>query len=215
MSTRDTNAAFGEDEVDRFFEECLHESDDDDNKLPANQVFFKDLESFIVEIKERFNCASKKEKSIIIQRDPDKFWSVLFRQTLNVREHDIKVRFAEEAAADCGGSLREFLTLAMQRFCDIPSLITGNQSSVHFKMIPDRILKNDYNFLGQLVRLSILNIGRGPECFNKKIFKSSFKIPHDEELPEIEDSELEENIDQGNLDALYEEGIRPIGNVNF
>ena len=44
LSTRDTNAAFGEDEVDRFFEECLHESDDDDNKLPANQVFFKDLE---------------------------------------------------------------------------------------------------------------------------------------------------------------------------
>ena len=103
----------------------------------------------------------------------------------------------------------------MQRFCDIPSLIIGNQSSVHFKMIPNRIPKNDYNFLGQLVGLLILNIGRGPECFNKKIFKSSFKIPHEEELPEIEDSELEENIDQGNLDALYEDGICPIGNVNF
>ena len=50
----------------------------------------------------------------------------------------------------------------------------------------------------------ILNIGRGPECFNQLIFK-------------IEDSKLEEklkNIDQGNLSALYEVGICPTGNVN-
>ena len=103
LSTRDTNAAFGEGEVDIFFEECLHEGDDNDNPAPANQVSFKDLEAFIVEIKERFNCAHKKEKNIIIQRDPDRLWPVLFRQTLNVREHDIKVRFAGAGAADCGG----------------------------------------------------------------------------------------------------------------
>ena len=129
----------------------------------------------------------------------------------------MKVRFAGEAPADCGGPLREFLTLAMERFCDIPSIITGNENSAHFKMIPDRILKNHYNLLGQLAGLSILNIGRGPECFNKLIFPSIFKIPYDEELPEIEDSELVEklkNIDQGNLDTLYEEGICPTGNVN-
>ena len=103
LSTRDTNAAFGEGEVDIFFEECLHEGDDNDNPAPANQVSFKDLEAFIVEIKERFNCAHKKEKNIIIQRDPDRLWPVLFRQILNVREHDIKVRFAGAGAADCGG----------------------------------------------------------------------------------------------------------------
>ena len=62
-------------------------------------------------------------------------WPVLFRQTLNVKEHDIKVRFAGEAAADCGGPLRESLTLATKRFCDIPSIVTGNH----------------YNLLGQLV----------------------------------------------------------------
>ena len=66
LSASDTNAAFGEDEADRFFEECLHNGDDDDNHAPANQVSFKELEAFIVEIKERFNCAPKKEKSIII-----------------------------------------------------------------------------------------------------------------------------------------------------
>ena len=66
LSASDTNAAFGEDEGDRFFEECLHKGDDDDNHAPANQVSFKELEAFIVEIKERFNCAPKKEKSIII-----------------------------------------------------------------------------------------------------------------------------------------------------
>ena len=99
--------------MDRFFKECLHEGDDNDIQAPANQVSLKDLEAFILEIKERFYCAPKKEKGIIIQRDPDRFWSVLLKQTLNVREHDIKVRLAGEAAADCGGSLREFLTLAM------------------------------------------------------------------------------------------------------
>ena len=94
MSTRDTSAAFGEDEVDRFFKECLHEGDDDDNQAPANQVPFKDLIGFILEIKERFYCAPKKEKGMIIQRDPDRFWSILLKQTLNIKEHDIKVRFA-------------------------------------------------------------------------------------------------------------------------
>ena len=76
-------------------------------------------------------------------------------------------------------------------------------------MAPDRILKNYYNLLGQLVGLLILNIGRGPECFKKLIFLSIFRIPYDKGLLEIEDSELEEkltNIDQGNLDPLYEEG---------
>ena len=66
LSASDTNAAFGEDEADRFFEECLHKGDDDDNHAPANQVSFTEIEAFIVEIKERFNCAPKKEKSIII-----------------------------------------------------------------------------------------------------------------------------------------------------
>ena len=105
----------------------------------------------------------------------------------------------------------------MQRFCDIPSIVTGNQSRVHFKMISDRILKNNYHLLGQLVGLSILNIGRGPECCNQLIFQSIFKIPYDTELPQIEHRELEEelkNIDQGNLDALYEDGICPTSNVN-
>ena len=169
MFTRDTSAAFDEDEVDRFFEERLNEGEDDDSQAPRNQVSFKDLEAFIVQIKERFNCTPKKEKSIIIQRDPDIFWSVLFRQTLNVREHDIKVRFAGKAAADCGGPLREFSALVMQRLCDIPSIITENENNAHFKMIPDRILKNHYNLSGQLVGLSILNIGGGPECFSKLI----------------------------------------------
>ena len=71
--------------------------------------------------------------------------------------------------------------------------------------------------MGQFFGLSILNVGRRPKCFNKLIIQSIFKIPCDEELPEIEDSELEEklhNINQINLDALYEEGICPTGNVN-
>lgn len=50
LSTRDTSAALGEGEGDRFFEECLYEGDDDDNQTPVNQVSFKGREAFIVEI---------------------------------------------------------------------------------------------------------------------------------------------------------------------
>ena len=48
LFTKETNTAFGEDEVDRFFEECLHKGDDSHSHAPANQVSFKDLEAFIV-----------------------------------------------------------------------------------------------------------------------------------------------------------------------
>ena len=51
LFVRDTNAALGY---------------DDDNHAFANQVSFKDLEEFLVEIKERFICASKKQKTLII-----------------------------------------------------------------------------------------------------------------------------------------------------
>lgn len=87
---RDTIVAFVEDKVDRFFEAGLHEDDDDHNEAPVNQASFKYLEAFIEEIKERFNRTCKKDKSIIIQRDPERFWSVLLRQILNVKEHDIR-----------------------------------------------------------------------------------------------------------------------------
>ena len=53
LSKRDTSASYGEDEVDRFFEECLHEGDDDDNQAPANQVSFKDLKDLIALLKKK------------------------------------------------------------------------------------------------------------------------------------------------------------------
>ena len=50
LSTRNASVAFGEYELDRFLEACLHEGDDDDNLAPVNQVSFKGLEMFIGEI---------------------------------------------------------------------------------------------------------------------------------------------------------------------
>ena len=63
----------------------------------------------------------------------------------------------------------------------ILSIITGNQSSIDFKIIPDRNL--------------ILTIRRGSESINKFIFQGIFKLRYDKELLEIED-----------LNALYKEG---------
>ena len=52
------------------------------------------------------------------------------RQRLDLVDHDISVRFAEEAGADMGGPLREFFTLTMKRFPDIPTLILGKTGNV-------------------------------------------------------------------------------------
>ena len=71
-----------------------------------------------------------------------------------------------------GGPLREFFTLTMKRFPDIPTLILGKAGNVFLKMMPESFRKGDYYLLGQLVRMSIIKIKRGPECFSESLLKA-------------------------------------------
>ena len=67
-----------------------------------------DIVSFINQAKHDFQVHNKNEKCkhTIIQRDPDRFWHLLLKQTFDLRQENILVRFAGEAAADLGGLLR-------------------------------------------------------------------------------------------------------------
>jgi len=87
-----------------------------------------------------------------VQRSPERFWQVLLKQTFDVVQHNLVVRFAGEAGADAGGLLREFLTLAIGRFGDIPVIILGKNENVALKMIPDYIERNCYHKLGQKIK---------------------------------------------------------------
>ena len=81
---------------------------------------------FLNDVSDRLDVSKKNATTyVIVQRDIDRFWNVLMRQKFDLVDHDISVRFAGEAGADMGGPLREFFTLTMRRFPDIPALILG------------------------------------------------------------------------------------------
>ena len=109
-------------------------------------------------------------------------------------DHDISVRFVGEAGADMGGPLRELFTLTMRRFPDIPALILGKAGNVFLKMIPESFRKGDYYLLGQLVGMSIIKIGRGPECFSESFLKALYHLPFVDDDIEFEDAELMEKV---------------------
>jgi len=91
-----------------------------------------DVSSFLSDSQVEFSMKrmNDEKKHIIVQRSPERFWQVLLKQTFDVVQHNLVVRFAGEAGADAGGLLREFLTLAMGRFGDIPVIILGKNENV-------------------------------------------------------------------------------------
>ena len=134
-------------------------------------------------------------KHIIIQRDPDRFWHLL-KQTFDLSQENILVRFAGEAAADLGGPPREFVTLAMATFSRFPGIIFGDSNSIGLKLIPEYLIKNQYFKLGQIIGLSILTINRGPECFNLMLVKSIFNVQFGDVLPAFTHGFLSEKIEK-------------------
>ena len=104
---------------------------------------------FLKDFRDRADISKKNvTKYVIVQRDVDRFWNVLMRQKFDLGDNDISVRFAGEAGADMGGSLREFLKLSMKRFPDILALILGKAGNVFLKMMPESFRKGNYYLLG-------------------------------------------------------------------
>ena len=141
---------------------------------------------------------------------------ILLKQNFDLKKEDISVRFAGEAGADLGGPLREFLTLVMERFFLIPGIAIGSEGNVYLRMLPENMIKRQYFLLGQLTGLSIVIIGRGCECFNLLMLQAMYGIVYDQQLPVVDDSELEHKlnaIENGDVDALLELGIVPTKNT--
>ena len=117
------------------------------------------ISEIIQEAKTYHENAITSEKHLIVQRDKNRFWPVIFKQKFDLSTQKISVRFAGEAAADAGGPLREFLTLTMQQVCDILGLLFGDNNALYFKTFPERKKKQEYHKIAQLVGLAVLNLG--------------------------------------------------------
>jgi len=201
---------FGMTETVRFFETNM-ETPETRHHIDENQPdLLVDLSTAYDEYVNR----EKTQKPVLVQRDKTLFWDIIFRQQFDIARHDIRVRFAGEAAADEGGPLCEFLTLCMKNFSKA-SLFIGSNSCLGFKNDVESNLKKKYFKIGQLVGLAIILMGRGPECIHPAIVRELFseEQPTDSIEP-IDDYQICQNIEsihRDNFDCLYDIDISPMG----
>ena len=205
---------FGEnEEIKRFF---LSEASIE-TKTKVEKETEIDIVSFINQAKHDFQVHTKnKQCKHIIQPDPDRFWHLLLKQTFDLSQEYVLVRFAGKAVADLGGPLRELFTLAMTAFSRVSVVIFSYSNSMSLTLIPECLIKNQYFKLGQIIGLSILRIGRGPECFNLMLVKSIFNVHFEDVLPAFTDGFLSEKIEKiqsGDKNELYEYEFHPSENI--
>ena len=152
-STPDMDVNYlGDDEVDNFLESMEDNNVDDQVNFDSHD--YLNVENFLTDLKERYELRSKKENNVIIQRDLDRFWPVVLKQTFDLSQQNLKIRFAGEVGADAGGLLREFLTLAMRHIHHLPNLFFGGAEALYFKSSSSNIVSRDCFKIGQIVGLS-------------------------------------------------------------
>ena len=83
-----------------------------------------------------------------------------------------------------------------------------------FRVHAEAVLADKYYKLGQITALSILTIGRGPECLHPAIARAMLQLKLPEVIENIEDAfithDLEE-ISKGNYYPLFDANISTIG----
>jgi len=202
--------AFGEDEIECFFD--IQESV---LEQPVTQ-FEESPQQVLESLKLEFETTPKSQKKVIVQRDINRFWPIVYRQKFDLSKHSICVRFAGEAAADLGGPLSEFLTLCMRNVHIAPE-IAGTNCNAYFHVKPESIINSRYFTLGQLTATSILTNGRGPECLNELVVSHLFQQPLPTSIPKSCQDEIKiylEMIENGENDPLYENNILPNENLD-
>ena len=199
----------GDNEVDNFFKGSKDPPETQIKKIIHSEtVDFKQLEEISKEFREKYDQLP--ESLVILQRSREKFFSVFFRNKMkDFSENNIRVMFAGECGVDNGGPLREFLRLAMTYFGSESNLVFGNPTCCFFKAEPMSCAERKYFYLGQLSAISIVEIGRGPECLHEGLVNAIFNKPVilDEDLDDLAFQEEMKEIDGGNLDILYEQNI--------
>ena len=102
----------------------------------------------------------------------------------------------------------------MRRFPDLGFTVFGSSKSLSLTANAEAVLADKYYKLGQITALSILTIGRGPECLHSAVVQAMFQVKQPEVIENIEDAfithDLEE-ISRGNYDPLFDANINTIG----
>ena len=96
----------------------------------------------------------------------------------------------------------------------ISCMFSGEKKSICITNDPSSVIGNHYFEVGQLVRLSVLKINRGPECIHPAVVRAMSNIEQPLELETVEDEMLNSIIDsivKGNFDALLNANINPFG----
>ena len=207
-----SDVEFGDDEILRFFSDEADKFDD----TVCHVTEDSSSDDFLFEAWEAYKGSrfEKSKKTVIVQRAIDRFWTIFLKQKFDFVLHDVSVRFAGESAADCGGPFREFLTLATSRLADAGNMFFGDKSRIGFTAFPEHVIKKHYFTMGQLCGVSILHLGRGPECFHPAIARAIYDIKQPVEIEPFDDAMLEatlSEIENGNLVSLLEYNIVPAG----
>ena len=151
----------------------------------------------------------KNYRSVLVHRNPSKFWEVLFRQNINISESDISIIWAGEQGADGGGLYRSFLLHSMENFPVLTNLVFGRSQLLLFTAIPEAVMHRKYHTSGQLSALAILTIGRRSSRLNILLVHTLFEVPdYSLMLPEEDlDGELGhylKRIEEGDVSALVD-----------
>ena len=168
---------YGDEEVNKFLPDVYHSivscKSSDNESNPCNC----ELREIIANSCKIFQELEKNSTSVLVHRNPSKFWEVLFRQNIYFLESEISIIWAREQSADGGGLYREFLLHSMKNFPFLTNLVFGRSQSLLFTAIPAAVMHKMYHTLGQVSTLAILTIGRGPFYLNKLLNHTPFEIP--------------------------------------
>jgi len=209
----DLNDTFGLDETVRFFQQNAENEAiviDEEEDLDVDFTAILDLNSAYDEYINR----PKQTKPLLVQRDERMFWNLIFRQKFDLSNTTLNFRFAREAGADAGGPMGEFLTLCMRRINLIDGLFFGQEEKLAFRLNSEALLANQYYKVGQLIALSILILGRGPECFHPIIVREMYGIDQPKVIESIDDGFINQSIREiyaENYDCLLDLNIYPRG----
>ena len=94
---------FGNDEVERFFE-----SDKDNANVKDTTPCMTKVTDLLGQAFLEYGLTTKSSKHLIVQRDNERFWPVIFRRTFDLSKEELNVKFAGEAGLENGGLSESF-----------------------------------------------------------------------------------------------------------
>ena len=207
----------GDEETDRFFE-TFKVPDDLEGEVAAVETnCASNFEGIVQNEIETLQLNLEESRKVLCHRNPERFWSVLFRQKIDFARNDTSVIWAGKAGADGGGLYREFLLYSMEALGN-NTLFMGKKNFMLFNCIPEDVINKRYKTTGQLTALAILYINHGPQCFHRSVMNYLFNINdinccyNEDDFDRELYSRLKE-LKDGNHSALIDANIYPSNKI--